>query len=336
MTPSATASCSTLTPSRLAARSRRIARTSAPARRNAVPLFSTDWLPAVWPSSGVWPVSPEISLMRPSGRSISSATICLSAVRMAWPSSTLPVNTVAVPSALMRIQPSSLRLFCRLPGRRSGPAASFGSREKATTSAPKPAVNWRRLKAGAFMSGPPVGPGGAQHRANDAVMGAAAAEIACERRAHIRLVRLRIAVEQLLGRHDHAVGTVAALRGLLLDEGGLQRMRIRDRAEPFDGGDLARRYRADRGDAGARCLAVDQHGAGAALRQSTAELGAVELEIVAQHVEQRRVGLGRDRAAHAVDFEIDRHTASPRSGRPPQCLIRAVLFCAAQRAPSRP
>src|SRR5262249_21624844 len=158
--------------------------------------------------------------------SSSSATICLSAVRMPWPSSTLPVNTVAVPSALMRIQPSSLRLFCKLPGRRSCPRASFGSREKATTSAPKAAVNWRRLKAGAFMSGPPVGTGGAQHRANDAVMGAAATEIGCERCAHIRLVRLRITVEQLLRRHDHAVGTVAALRRLLLDESCLQRMGI--------------------------------------------------------------------------------------------------------------
>src|SRR5262245_14577039 len=165
--------------------------------------------------------------MRPSGRSSSSAAICLSAVRMPWPSSTLPVKTVTVPSALMRIQPSSLRLFCKLPGRRSCPIASFGSREKVTTSAPKAAVNWRRLKAGAFMSGPPAGPGGAQHRANDAVMGAAAAEIGCERRAHIRLARLRIAVEQLLGGHDHAVGTVAALCRLLLDEGRLQRMRVR-------------------------------------------------------------------------------------------------------------
>src|SRR5262245_10843896 len=319
MTPSATASCSTLTPSRLAARSRRIARTSAPTRRNAVPLFSTDWLPAVWPSFGVWPVSPEISLTRASGRSSSSAAICLSAVRMPWPSSTLPVKTVTVPSALTRIQPSSLRLVCKLPGRLSCHTASFGSREKATTSAPKPVVNWRRLKAGAFMSGPPVGPGGAQHRANDAVMGAAAAEIGRQRRAHIRRVRLRIAVEQLLGGHDHAIGTVAALRRLLLDERRLQWMRVRDRAETFAGGDLARRDRADRGDAGARGLAVDQHGAGAALRQSAAELGAVELEIVAQHVEQRRVGLGRNRAAHAVDFEIDGHDpASPRNGRPPQ------------------
>ena len=96
--------------------------------RNAVPLFSTDWLPAVWPSFGVWPVSPEIILMRASGRSSSSAAIWASAVRMPWPSSTLPVNTVAVPSALIRSQPSSLRLVCRLPGSRGGSCPSGVSR----------------------------------------------------------------------------------------------------------------------------------------------------------------------------------------------------------------
>ena len=40
-------------------------------------------------------------------------------------------------------------------------------------------------------------------------------------------------------------------------------------------------------------LAVHQHRAGAALRQPAAELGAVEEQIVAQHIEQRRIRLGR-------------------------------------------
>ena len=38
--------------------------------------------------------------MRASGRSSSSAAICASAVTMPWPSSTLPVNTVALPSGV--------------------------------------------------------------------------------------------------------------------------------------------------------------------------------------------------------------------------------------------
>ena len=100
ITPSATLSESALNSSRAEASSIRIARTSAAAMRSAVPEFSTDWLPAVIPSFGVRPVSPDTMLMRASGRSSSSAAICASAVTMPCPSSTLPVKTVAVPSAV--------------------------------------------------------------------------------------------------------------------------------------------------------------------------------------------------------------------------------------------
>src|SRR5579863_370431 len=50
-------------------------------------------------------------------------------------------------------------------------------------------------------------------------------------------------------------------------------------------------------------LAVEMHGAGAALAEPTAEMRVVEAEVVAQHVEQRRVGIGLDRAVGAVDVE---------------------------------
>jgi hypothetical protein len=61
------------------------ARTSAPAMRIAVPLCSIDWLPAVCPSLGVRPVSPEIIVTRASGTSSSSAAIWASAVTMPCP-----------------------------------------------------------------------------------------------------------------------------------------------------------------------------------------------------------------------------------------------------------
>src|SRR5262245_25593586 len=286
MVPSATASVSAATPRCLAASSSRIARASAPAMRSAVPLFSTDWLPAVCPSLGVRPVSPEIMAIRSSGRSSSSAAICLSAVRMPWPSSTLPVNTVAVPSALMRSQASRRRLVCRLPESRAGScaAARRGSSEKATTMAPRPAVKSRRVR-NAFMSGPPHLVGRAQDGGNDPVVGAAAAEIAVEAGADVLFARPRIGVEQRLGRHDHAVAAVAALGGLLGDEGALQRARLFDCPQALDGGDLGVTQRGDRGHARAGRLAVDQHRAGTALSEPAAELRPVELEIVAQDVQ---------------------------------------------------
>src|SRR5437016_2694426 len=228
MTPSVTLSVSAETPNFLAARPMSRARTSAPAMRSAVPLCSIDWLPAVCPSLGVRPVSPEIIVTRPSGRSSSSAAIWASAVTMPCPSSTLPVHTVALPSAPMRIQASSMRLVCRLPGSGAGCCASatFGSSEKATTMAPTPAVNSRREMMGAFMSDPPHRLGRAHHRAHDAVMGAAAAEIEHQPFAHLRLGRVWGAVQNGLGGHDHAVDAIAALRRLLVDESLLQRMRL--------------------------------------------------------------------------------------------------------------
>ena len=48
---------------------------------------------------------------------------------------------------------------------------------------------------------------------------------------------------------------------------------------------------ADRDRAGAHRLAVDMHGAGAALRDAAAEFGAGQSELVAQHPEQRRLRL---------------------------------------------
>ena len=47
------------------------------------------------------------------------------------------------------------------------------------------------------------------------------------------------------------------------------------------------------------------HRAGAALAEAAAELGAVERQIVAQHVKQRRVRIGIDRMRVAVDIEVD-------------------------------
>ena len=56
--PSATFSSAAATPSFAAAADSSISRASAQAKRTAVPLSCTDWLPAVWPSFGVSAVSP--------------------------------------------------------------------------------------------------------------------------------------------------------------------------------------------------------------------------------------------------------------------------------------
>src|SRR5262249_34073695 len=126
--------------------------------------------------------------------------------------------------------------------------------------------------------------------------------------------------------HDHAVDAVAALRRLLLDEGALHWVRPLRRAEAFERdylllcGDLRQRR-----DARAHGLAVDMHGAGAALTKPAAEARAMQREIVAERVEQRHVGIidgDRDRLAVDVERFALRHVCPP--GTEPS--LRLVLF----------
>jgi len=54
-------------------------------------------------------------------------------------------------------------------------------------------------------------------------VGPATAKVAVERVADLRFARRRIDVEKRLRLHDHAIDAIAALGGLLVDEGPLQR-----------------------------------------------------------------------------------------------------------------
>ena len=87
-------------------------------------------------------------------------------------------------------------------------------------------------------------------------------------------------------RHDHAVDAVAALHRLLVDEGLLDFVHFLGRAQTFEGGDRFILRGADGSDAGANGVAVHDDSASSALRQAAAELGAVQLEIITQSVEQ--------------------------------------------------
>ncbi len=135
--PSVTFSSAAGTPSFVAAAETRMSRASAHAKRTAVPLCSTDRLPAVWPSFGVRAVSPWTTSMRASSTSSSSAAICDSAVPMPCPSSILPVKTVTVPFGSMASHPLSAPVVLETAGQR-GPARalSVGVSENPTTRAP--------------------------------------------------------------------------------------------------------------------------------------------------------------------------------------------------------
>src|SRR5688572_3539338 len=117
-------------------------------------------------------------------------------------------------------------------------------------------------------------------RSDDAVVGAAAAQVARHVGDDLLPRRLLVLRQQRCRLHDLARLAVAALHGLLRDPGLLQGMVA---AETLDGGDFLALRRGYRRAARAHRVAIQMHGAGAALRHAAAEFGAGKSELVAQH-----------------------------------------------------
>src|SRR5208283_2324993 len=87
--------------------------------------------------------------------------------------------------------------------------------------------------------------------------------------------RLGFLCEERFSRHDHAIRAVTALRGLLGDEGRLHRIGGLRRSKSFKRCNWAAFRPHDWRHAGARRLAVDQHGTCAALPEPAPELRTV-------------------------------------------------------------
>ena len=89
----------------------------------------------------------------------------------------------------------------------------------------------------------------------------------------------------------------------MLMEGALQGRKLAVFGKPLDSDDVAARRLSDRHEARAGLLAVDQHGAGAAVARIAADLGAGEAEFIAQGVRQARYGRQVERHRLAIDGE---------------------------------
>src|SRR5207248_2043774 len=106
---------------------------------------------------------------------------------------------------------------------------------------------------------------GVHHRADDARMRAAAAQVAVKRCPHVLFAGRWFLAKECRRAHDHAARAVAALRHLLFDEGGLDGMRRRARTEPLERGHRFALHIGNRSKAGRRRPTVDPHHTGAAL-----------------------------------------------------------------------
>ena len=136
----------------------------------------------------------------------------------------------------------------------------------------------------------------------NAVIGSAAADISIHVFDDLLPGRLRRLRKQFRRRHDLSGLAVPALRHLLLDPGHLQRV-VAVVGETLDGRDASSLDRGDGELAGLRRVTIDMHGAGAALADAAAELGAGQPKVLAEHPEQGRIGIDIHLFALSIDPE---------------------------------
>src|ERR1700722_16998751 len=161
-------------------------------------------------------------------------------------------------------------------------------------------TNWRRESSCAIALH--LLAGSAMDRPADAHIGAAAADIGDA--VDIGCGGPGRLVQRRDRRQNLARLAIAALRHILRHPRRLHRMRVALRGQAFDGGDgsfdgghrrYARPYR----------LVVDQHGAGAALRDTAAIFGPGQPDLVAQRPQQRHLRLDIQLVLLAIDGERD-------------------------------
>ena len=120
----------------------------------------------------------------------------------------------------------------------------------------------------------------------------------------MRRARSRVALEQRDRRQDHTGHAVAALHRVFLDEGFLDRVQFPVLRQALDGFDVAAFDLRNLCLAGSNRIAVEQHGAGAALAFAAAVFGSREVQVLAQHLEQGAPGLCGDALRFPVEREL--------------------------------
>src|SRR5688572_13639496 len=148
---------------------------------------------------------------------------------------------------------------------------------------------------------------------HDVVVAGAAAEVAGEHLAHLRLARARVFLEVRLEGHDDAGGAEAALQPVHLVQRLLQGRELSVLRHRLDGGDLVALHLHRVDEAGARGLAVDEHRAGAAHAVLAADMRSGEPAVLAQHVGEELPRLCANRVALSIYVQFEfKHLTTAR------------------------
>src|SRR5438093_12828004 len=115
----------------------------------------------------------------------------------------------------------------------------------------------------------------------------AAAEVAADRLGDLVARWPRVRVEKRLRRQQDPRRAIAALRRALFGERGLQGVKLWPLREPFHGRDVRMRDLLRQGEAGEDRHAVGEDRACATLAELAAVLRTGEIQLRAQHLEER-------------------------------------------------
>jgi hypothetical protein len=132
---------------------------------------------------------------------------------------------------------------------------------------------------------------GELYRLDDVLIAGAAAQVTLEVVPDLGLTRVRNALKQIVGGHDHSRRAETALQAMLFPEPFLDRVQITVLSETFDRRDLGTVSLYGEDGAALHGPAVHEDRAGAALAGIASNVGAGEVEHVANVVDQQHPGV---------------------------------------------
>src|SRR5437899_11440440 len=158
----------------------------------------------------------------------------------------------------------------------------------------------------------------------------AAAEVAADGLADLRLGGILVAGEQGAARDHHPRRAVAALQPVVLPERLLDRVQLSVLLQAFHRGDLRALGLDGEDRARLHRIAVEQHRAGAAVRGVAADVRAGQAQVLAEQVDEQQPRLDLHAVRSAVDGQLD---VMPGHGYQPPA--RSTAFFSARTASTR-
>ena len=140
-------------------------------------------------------------------------------------------------------------------------------------------------------------------RGDDVLVAGAAAEVALDGVADLVIGGIRGPPQEVGSGHDHPRGAEPALEAVVLPERGLERMEPIGRGHALDRRDRGAVRLDGEHRAGLDRLAVDGHGARAALRGIAGDVGPGQVQVLAEELDQQTSRLDVDLPWHPVDVE---------------------------------